>query len=59
MLRHLAALVVQVTERRRESKIVQTGMLALMQNVAKVVLFAVAIYFLLLAWNINVTAWVA
>jgi MscS family membrane protein len=59
MLRHLAMLVVQVTKRRRNSKIVQTGMLALMQNVAKVVLFAVAIYFLFLAWDINVTAWVA
>ena len=59
MLRHLSALVVQVAQRRRNSKIVQTGMLALMQNVAKVVLFAVAIYFLFLAWNINVTAWVA
>ena len=59
MLRHLSALVVQVTKRRRNSKIVQTGMLALMQNVAKVVLFAVAVYFLFLAWNINVTAWVA
>jgi MscS family membrane protein len=59
MLRHLSALVVQVAKRRRNSKIVQTGMLALMQNVAKVVLFAVAIYFLFLAWKINVTAWVA
>jgi len=59
MLRHLSALLVQVAQRRRNSKIVQTGMLALMQNVAKVVLFAVAIYFLFLAWNINVTAWVA
>ena len=59
MLRNLSALVVQVARRRRNSKIVQTGMLALMQNVAKVVLFAVAIYFLFLAWNINVTAWVA
>ena len=59
MLRHLSALVVQVAKRRRNSKIVQTGMLALMQNVAKVILFAVAIYFLFLAWNINVTAWVA
>ena len=34
-------------------------MLALIQNVVKVVLFALAIYFIFLAWNINVTAWVA
>jgi small-conductance mechanosensitive channel len=59
MLRHLSALLVQVTKRRRNSKIVQTGMLDLIQNVIKVVLFALVIYFLFLAWNINVTAWVA
>ncbi|NIA27546.1 MAG: mechanosensitive ion channel [Desulfobulbaceae bacterium] len=59
MLRHFTALLVQVAKRRRNSKIVQTGMLALIQNVVKVVLFALAIYFLFLAWNINVTAWVA
>jgi len=59
MLRHLTALLVQVARRRRNSKIVQTGMLALIQNVVKVVLFALAVYFLFLAWNINVTAWVA
>jgi len=59
MLRHLTALVVQVTKRRRNSKIVQTGMLALIQNVAKVVLFTVAVYFLFLAWYIDVTAVVA
>jgi len=43
----------------QNNKIVQTGMLALIQNVVKVILFALAIYFLFLAWRINVTAWVA
>jgi small-conductance mechanosensitive channel len=59
MLRHLASLFVQVAERKQSSKFVQTGMLSLMQNVAKIVLFALAVYFVFLAWNINVTAWVA
>lgn len=59
MLRHLTSLVVQVARRRQSSKIVQTGMLSLLQNVIKVVLFALAIYFIFLAWDINVTAWVA
>ena len=59
MLRHLTTLIVQVTRRRRSSKLVQTGMLALLQNVIKVVLFALAVYFVFLAWSINVTAWVA
>jgi small-conductance mechanosensitive channel len=59
MLRQLTTLIVQVTRRRQSTKFVQTGMLALMQNVIKVVLFALAVYFVFLAWNINVTAWVA
>ena len=59
MLRHLTSLFVQVATRKQSSKIVQTGMLSLMQNVIKVVLFALAVYFVFLAWDIDVTAWVA
>jgi small-conductance mechanosensitive channel len=59
MLRQLTSLVVQVMRRRQSNKFVKTGMLALLQNVIKVVLFALAVYFVFLAWNINVTAWVA
>ncbi len=59
MLRQLTTLLVQLVRRRRSSKLVQTGMLALLQNVIKVVMFALAVYFIFLAWNINVTAWVA
>lgn len=59
MLRHLTDVLVQRAQRSRSSKLVQSGMLALIQNVFKVVLFALAIYFMFLAWNINVTAWVA
>jgi small-conductance mechanosensitive channel len=59
MLRRLTDLLVETGRRRRSSKLVQTGMLALIQNVVKVVLFALAVYFVFLAWDINVTAWVA
>ena len=59
MLRQLTDVFVQTARRNRSSKLVQTGMLALIQNVAKVILFALAIYFLFLAWDIDVTAWVA
>jgi small-conductance mechanosensitive channel len=59
MLRHLISLLIQVAKRKQSSKFVQTGMLSLMQNVIKVVLFALAVYFVFLAWNIDVTAWVA
>ena len=59
MLRQLTDVFVQTARRNRSNKLVQTGMLALIQNVAKVVLFMLAVYFLFLAWDINVTAWVA
>ena len=59
MLRNLTTLLVQIATRRRTSKIVQTGMVQLLQNVAQVVLFALAVYFIFLAWNIDVTAWLA
>ena len=59
MLRQLTDILVQTARRNRSNKLVQTGMLALIQNVTKVVLFAMVIYFVFLAWDIDVTAWVA
>lgn len=59
MLRHLTGLIVTSAQRRRSSKLSQTGMLPLAQNVVKVVLFALTVYFLFLAWDIDVTAWLA
>ena len=59
MLRHLTDVLAQTARRNRSNKLVQTGMLALVQNVAKVLLAALVVYFVFLAWNINVTAWVA
>ena len=56
---HLIGLVVTTMSERRDSKLVKTGMLQLLQNVGKVVLVALAAYFVFLAWDINVTAWVA
>ena len=59
MLRQLTDVLVQSARRNRSNKLVQTGMLALIQNVTKVILFALVIYFVFLAWDIDVTAWVA
>lgn len=42
-----------------ENKLVQSGMLALLQNVGRIILIALAIYFAFLAWDIEVTAWLA
>ena len=54
MLRQLVDVLVQTARRNRTSKLVQTGMVPLVHNVTKVVLFALVIYFVFLAW-----AWVA
>jgi MscS family membrane protein len=55
----LMGLVISVFSKTQDRKIVQTGMLPLLHNVMKIVVFALAIYFLFLAWNIDVTAWLA
>ena len=58
-LNSLLALFVKTFSRTHDSKIVQTGMLSLLQNVMKIILVALTGYFIFLAWNINVTAWLA
>ncbi len=55
----LATLVVRTLRRSSSGKLVQSGMLTLIHNVLKVVLVALAIYFLFIAWRIDVTAWLA
>jgi small-conductance mechanosensitive channel len=52
-------LTVQALTRTKDRQIVQTGMLSLLHNVLKIVAVALAAYFLFLAWNIDVTAWLA
>ena len=59
MLRHLTDILIDTAQRSRKNRLVENGILPLIQNVIKVVLFAMSIYFVFLAWNINVTAWVA
>ncbi len=55
----LSRLVVAALRKSSTSQLVQSGMLPLLHNVLKVVLVALALYFLFLAWNIDVTAWLA
>lgn len=58
-LNNLLALIVRSISRSPNHKVLQPGMLTLMHNVMKVVLVALTIYFLFLAWNVDVTAWLA
>jgi len=52
-------LLVRTFRETPRSKLVQSGMLSLLHNAAKVVLAAMAVYFVFLAWSIDVTAWLA
>ena len=58
-LRNSTNLVIEVARRRSDNKLVQSGMLQLLQNVIKVVMFALFVYFIFLAWRIDLTAWIA
>ena len=58
-LNQLNKLVMDTLRKSSDNKLVQSGMLSLLHNVLKVVLFALAVYFIFLAWNIDVTAWLA
>ncbi len=57
--RALTILLVGVAKRTSQSKFAQSGMIVLLENVLKVLLIAIAIYFVFLAWDIDVTAWLA
>ena len=52
-------LVVNALRRSSTSKLAESGTLSLLHNVLKVVLVALAVYFMFIAWNIDVTAWLA
>lgn len=58
-LGQLNKLVVTSLQKSSTNKLTQTGMLSLLHNVMKVLLVALAIYFVFLAWKIDVTAWLA
>ena len=55
----LVQLLLTAARRRSAAKRLHTSMLPLLDTVVKVILLALAIYFVFLAWNINVTAWIA
>ncbi len=55
----LLNLIAEVFTKSKDARLSKTGMLSLLHNVMKVVLVALAGYFIFLAWNIDVTAWLA
>ncbi len=57
--RSLVQIVLTAVSRSGTSKTLSAGMLPLLNNVFKIALLALAIYFIFLAWNIDVAAWLA
>jgi small-conductance mechanosensitive channel len=55
----LLNLVVAEIRQRRMAGMLQASMLPLFTTISRVILIVLAAYFVFLAWNINVTAWVA
>ena len=55
----LMRLLLNVVRRGPAIQRVHSSILPLLETVLKVILLALVIYFLFLAWNINVTAWIA
>ncbi len=58
-LGQLNTLVVSTLRQTPSNKLAESGMLSLLHNVMKVLLVALAVYFVFIAWNIDVTAWLA
>lgn len=54
-----AELVFAVIRRRKMAGMLQANMLPLVSTILRVLLMVLAVYFVFLAWGINVTAWVA
>jgi small-conductance mechanosensitive channel len=58
-LRGLVQLLLTAFHQGATRKHLHSSMLPLLDTAIKVVLLALAVYFVFLAWNINVTAWIA
>lgn len=56
---NMLSLVLAAAARSPANRQAQANMVPLLDNVLKVILLALSIYAILLAWDINVTAWVA
>lgn len=57
--RRLVAILLTAAARGPHSARLHVSMFPLLETVLKVTLLALAVYFIFLAWNINVTAWLA
>ncbi len=59
LLQDVLHVLIAVINRSTDTELAWRRMLPLVDNISKVALIAIAIYFLFLAWQIDVTAWLA
>ena len=58
-VRSAVAMILLAISRKAHASNMQVSMLPLFETIARVVMLALAIYFVFLVWNIDVTAWLA
>jgi small-conductance mechanosensitive channel len=59
LARFLKLIIVEVSHDSRRFVLIQERTLPLFNNLCMIIVVALALYFMLLAWDINVTAWMA
>jgi small-conductance mechanosensitive channel len=59
LARFLKLIIAEVSHDSRRFVLIQERTLPLFSNLCMIIVVALALYFMLLAWNINVTAWMA
>jgi MscS family membrane protein len=59
LARFLKLIIAQVSRDGRRFVLIQERTLPLFNNLCMIIVVALSLYFVLLAWNINVTAWIA
>ena len=59
LFRAFIILIEWASKKSRQSSFIQTKTIPLFENLGKIIIFLLAVYFIMLTWNIDVTAWVA
>mgnify|MGYP001158581613 FL=1 len=59
ILKSFIIIIEWLSVRNKQTSFIQAKTLPLFENLGKIIIFLLSIYFIMLSWNIDVTAWVA
>ena len=59
LFRSFIILIEWASKKNRQSSFIQAKTIPLFENLGKIIIFLLAVYFIMLTWDIDVTAWVA